>query len=75
MRIADAFTLYGIDAHSGAVQQYIHNMVIQQVNFVHIKDITVGLRQQTGLKNFFTLFDGLLHVERTNHPVFGRTDG
>ena len=71
---AHALTLHGIYTHSGTVQQHIHDVIIQQVDFIHIEDIAIGLRQQTGLKNLFTFLDGLLHAKGTDHTVFRRAD-
>mmetsp|Transcript_123317 Transcript_123317/g.343428 ORF Transcript_123317/g.343428 Transcript_123317/m.343428 type:complete len:239 (+) Transcript_123317:17-733(+) len=40
---ADALALHGVPAACRTVEQYIHQVVIQEIHFVHIEDAAVGL--------------------------------
>ena len=74
MGITDTLTLHCVDAHGGAVKEHIDDMVVQKIDLIHIEDVAVGLGQQSRLKDLFAFFDGLLHVQRADHPVFRGAD-
>ena len=61
-------TLHGVGAHGSGVQQKVNNVVIQQIDFVHIKDATVGHSQHTGLELLLAALDGGFDVQATKKP-------
>lgn len=61
-------------AAGGGADEGVHYAVGQEVDLVHVEDIAVGLGQQAGLKHLFSLFDGLLHVQRAHHTILGGPD-
>ncbi len=75
MGVGDAFPFYGVDTHGGGVQQYVYYVIVQQVDFVYIQNIPVGVCQDTGLKGTFPFFDGGFDVQRAYHTVFCGADG
>ena len=57
-----ALALHVVAAHSGGVQQYVHQVVVEQVDFVHIQDAAVGGGDEARLKAAVAGFDGLFDV-------------
>ena len=74
VRIGDSLSLDGVDAHRSRIQQHVHNVVIQQVDLIHIQDISVCRRQDSGLKFLFAVLERVLHVQRSNHSILGGAD-
>ena len=50
-------------------------MILKQVDLIHIEDIAVRGRQNTGLERLASMLDRRLHVECPDHTVLCRTDG
>ena len=47
-------TLDGIHAHSSRIQQYIDQMVVEEVHLIHVQNAPMSLSQYTGLEPFFS---------------------
>ena len=71
----DAFTLDHVHAHGGRVQQHIHHVVVEQIDFVDVEQTAVGAGQHARLEVTFAFLDGLFDVERSHHAVFGGGNG
>ena len=67
----DAFALDDVHAHGGRIEQHIHHMVVQQVDFVDVEQAAVGSRQHARLKMTLALLDGFFNIQRAHHAVFG----
>ena len=74
MCIRNSLPFDGIDPHSRSIQQYIHNVVIQKVHFIHIQNVPVCRRQNARLKFLFPIFQGVLHVQCPHNPVLRGAD-
>ena len=74
MAEGNPFAFNHINAHGSRVQQNIDHMVIQQVDFIDVKQTAVGCRQHPGFKMPFTFLNRFFNVERANHPIFSRRD-
>ena len=72
---AQAFTLDQVFAGRSHVDEQIDQVVFEQVDLVDVQKAPVRLGQQSRRKRFDALRQGLLQVERTDHPVFGRAQG
>ncbi len=72
---ADALALDDVDAHRRRVEQQVNNVVIEQVDFVHIEHAAVGRSQDARLEVLLTRLDGLLDVERADDAIFSGADG
>ena len=75
MRIGNPLALNGVDAHCSRVEQDIDDMILKQVDLIHIEDIAVRGRQNAGLERLASMLDRGLHVERPDHAILRRTDG
>ena len=51
-------------------QQQVGNVVIQQVNFIHVEHSPVGLRQQPRLKHRLPPLDRLGNIHRAQQAIF-----
>ena len=69
MAYGHALTFHRVPTRSSGIEQNIHQMVIQQVHLVHIKQAAVGLGQQAGFKGTHALAEGLLDVNRSAETV------
>ena len=67
----DALPLHHVDAHGRRVQQHVHQVVVQEIDLIHIKDAPVGRSQKSRIKVFFAGLDGLLQVNGAQQPVRG----
>ena len=67
----NAFPFNDVHAHGSGIQQDVHHVVIEQVNFVDIQQTAVGSRQNTRLKTAHTLLDGFLDIQGAHHAVLG----
>jgi len=70
----DAFTLNDVHAHGGRIEQHVHDMIIQQVDFIYVQQAAVCSRQNTGIKTALALLNSFFNVEGTNHTVFSCRD-
>jgi hypothetical protein len=69
-----ALALHVADAERGRVQQQVDQVVVQQVDLVHVEQPAVGGGQHTRLVGGDPLGQGPLDVQRPGQPVFGRAD-
>ena len=67
----NALALDDVHAHGGRIEQHVHHVVVQQVNFVDIEQPAVGRRQHAGLKMALAFLDGFFDIQRAHHAVFG----
>ena len=70
----DALALDDVDAHGGRVEQQVHDVIVQQVDFVNIQQAAVGGGQHARLEVALAFLDGFLDIQRTDHAVFGGAD-
>ena len=63
MRSRNAFSLDRVYAHCRRIQQYVHKMVIQQVDFVHIQDTPVGIRKDPRFETPSAFTEGRFHIQ------------
>ena len=47
----DAVALHGHAAHRGGVEQQVHDVVVQEVDLVHVEQAAVGAREQARLED------------------------
>ena len=74
MRVGNALALDGIDTHGGGVQEHVHHMVVQKIDFVHIEDVAVRVGEDARLEGALAFLDGGLDVQRAHHAVLGGAD-
>jgi hypothetical protein len=75
MAKGDAFTLDNVNTRCRNIQQYIYQVIVEQVHLIHIKNTSIGIGQNSGLKTSFPLFYGLLYVQGANNPILGSSQG
>ena len=75
MRIGNPLALDGIHAHRRRVEENVHNVILEQIDLIHIEDIAVRRRQNPRLELLAPVLNRRLHIERTDHAILGRTDG
>ena len=70
-RMGEGNTLpfHGIGTHGSRVQQKVHNVIVQQIDLIHIENATVGHSQHTGLELLLAALDGSFYVQRTYHTI------
>ena len=66
----DAFALDDVFTLGKHGKQQVGDPVVEEVDFVDIKDAPVRLRQQPGLENRLPLLHGLFDVDRTDQTIF-----
>ena len=71
VREGDALALDDVHAHGSRIEQHIHHVIIQQVDFVDVEQAAVGGRQHAGLEVALALLDGLFDIQGADHAVFG----
>jgi len=71
----DAFALDHIDAHRGGVEQQVNDVVIKQVDLIHVQQPAIRRSQHARLEVPLAVLDGLLDVQRAHDSVFRRADG
>ena len=74
MRPRNAFTLDGIDPHSGRVKKYIDDMVIQQIDLIDIENIAVRICENTCFEGTLAFTDSGFDIQCPDDTVFRRTD-
>jgi hypothetical protein len=62
-------------AHRGGVQQEVDEVVVQQVDLVHVEHAAVRLGEQPGLVGADALGQRALQVQRPDQPVLRGPDG
>ncbi len=58
-------------AGSGRGEDYIHQMIVQQVDLIHIEDAAMNPGQESRLDRPPSVPGGLLEVDAAHHPVLG----
>ena len=69
----ESLPLERIDAHRGGVEQYVHEVVGEQIHLVNVEDATMSAGQKPRLQSAHALAQRLLEVERPQNAVLGRT--
>ena len=59
-------------SRGGHVEERVHDMVLQQIDLVHIKKTAVGLCQETGLKRFLAANECALNIQSADYAIFRR---
>ena len=67
----DALALHIVAAHRGGVQQHIHQVVVEQVDFVNVEDAPMGGGNQPRFKVFGARFDSLFNVQSADQAILG----
>ena len=71
---ADALALHHVHAHCRRVEQQIDNVVIQQIDFIHVEQAAIGRGEHPRLEMPLAMLNGLLDVQRAYHPILGGAD-
>ena len=61
-------------AHRRRIQQYVDQMVVQQVHLVDVEHSTVRACQQSRRERVFAVAQHPLQIQRPDHTVFGGPD-
>jgi len=69
MAEGDALPLDHVYAHRGGVEQDIHNVIIQQVDFVDIKQTAVCGSQHARLEMALAFLNRAFDIQRADHAV------
>ena len=75
MQERHTLALDDVDTHRRGVEQYIDDVVVQEVDLVDVEDVAVGLREDAGLEALRAATQGRLDVDGADHPVLRRVDG
>jgi hypothetical protein len=71
----NALPLHHIHAHGCSVQQHVHQVVVQEIHFIHVKDAPVGRGQKPRLEVFLPGLDGLFQVNGAEQAVLSGAQG
>jgi len=71
MDIGNAFSFNHIDSGGCGVQQHVHQMIVQQVDLVHVENAPVGGCQKPGFEFAGSGFQSVFHMQGAHQPVFG----
>ena len=74
VRDRDTLALDGRPPHRRRIEQQVDEMIMEQVDLVDVEDAAVSGGEQPGLIGHVPGSQGLLQVERSDHPVLARTD-
>ena len=69
-----AFALHGVDAERGGVEQDVHKMIGQQVDFIDIEDAAMRRGEEAGLEGASSFPHRPLQIERAEDAVLGGAD-
>ena len=75
MTNTQALALDHVLARGSHVDQQVHQVVFQQVDFIDVQKSSIGPRQQARLKGFDPLGQSALQVKRADHAIFSCTQG
>ena len=73
MAVADSgntFPLHPVFFGTMGGKNDVRQMILQQIHFIHIEDLSVCFGKNTGQIHSFAGFHGLLQIHRANKPVF-----
>ena len=68
-RLVLVLLLDDVDAHRRGIEQHIHQVVVEQVDLVDIKDVAVCFGEHPGLEAALTALDGGLDIDRADDAV------
>jgi len=71
----NALPLHHIHPHGRRVQEHFHQVVVQEVYFIHIQDAPMGRGHDAGLEMLFPLFDGLFQINGAQQSILGGAQG
>ncbi len=74
MADADAVALDPVVAARGGVEEYVHEMVVEQIHLVHVEDAAVRAGEQAGVE-LVVAVERVGHRQRADDAVPGRTEG
>ena len=72
---ADAFPFDRVPAGGRRIQQYVDQVVVEQVDFIDIQKTAIRLGQQAGLEGPHAFAKGLFDVDGAAKPVFSGPQG
>ena len=75
MLVRHAVALDPIRSGCGAVEQRVDQVVVEQVDFVHIEDSAMRIGQQAGLELAAAVLQSNFEVQRSDDPVLGGRHG
>mmetsp|Transcript_19949 Transcript_19949/g.43508 ORF Transcript_19949/g.43508 Transcript_19949/m.43508 type:complete len:359 (+) Transcript_19949:143-1219(+) len=73
MAHTDTLPLHVVPSACGAVEQDVHQVVVEEIHLVDVKDAAVCLGEQTRFECLLTLCEGLFNIDRAAHPVLRGT--
>ena len=72
--VRDPVALHVYPPHRGGVEQYVDQVVVQQIDLVDIEHTAVRARQQARRERVLAVAQDLLQVQRADDAVLGGTD-
>ena len=75
VRDGDALALDGVGPHRRRVEEDVDDVVVEQVDLVHVQDVPVGVGENSRLEFLLALLDGRLDVDGADDAVLRRVDG
>ena len=72
---ADAFPFHRVPARCRRIQQHVDQVVVEQVDFIDVKQTAIRLGQQAGLEGPHAFAKGLFNVDGAAEPVFSGPQG
>ena len=75
MRKADTFSLDPVATVRENAQQQVGDLVVEEVNFIHVENPSVRLGEQSRLKHRFPLLHRLFHIHGTEQSIFRDVEG
>ena len=75
MHHRDALALDDVDAHGGGIEEHVDDVVVEQVDLVHVEDVAIRLGQHAGLEAARAFLEGRLEVDGPDDAVLRGVDG
>ncbi len=75
MAEGDGLPLHDVDPHRRRVEQQVDDVIVQQVDLVHVEDAPVGRCEHAWIELPLPLLDGALDIQRAHDAVLRRADG
>ena len=72
---ADPLPLDDVHPHGRRIEQQVHDVVIEQVDLVHVQQPAVGGGEDARLEVALSLLDGQLDVQRAHDAILSGADG
>ena len=70
----NAFTFHDVNTHGSRIEQHVHDVIVEQIYFVDIKQSAVGIGKHACLEMALAFLDGLFDIQRTDNAVFRGRD-